>query len=303
MSRILKCPKCNTPWRLPDNTPDGTLFECGACGERFAQTVAETLEVPDDVLRQALAAQQTTPCSLAVASPQKAPTAPVLSTPEISPKAQLVAPTEPQKEEIPPTLLPQEPALRPSSPEKPAEVTERLTADPQPAVFVPKRHPVRTFFLFLLGLFFAAVICAGAMLYLNSAVLARAPWLRPVYENVCTKVPCPGFSWANAEAFDIRSSLRDDPALGMLLPAVNIYITNMSTLPQQLPVLEVKVFDVARAPIGAPLVLDPADYGFTDPHPVLPAGETVESLAHFRSTLPVEAASVSVRVITNDATR
>ena len=298
MARILKCPKCNTPWRLPDDTPAEALFECGACGERFAQTVAETLEVPDDMLREALATKQTvatSAISLPSAPPPAETTAPASETPQEAPKL--------PKVEVPPTLLPQEPTLSPTSFKKPDEVTERLSADPHPAVYVPERHPLRTFFLLLLGLFFAAIICAGAMLYLNSAVLARAPWLRPVYENVCTKVPCPGFSWSNSEALDIRSSLRDDPALGMLLPSVNIYITNMSELPQQLPVLEVKVFDAARATIGAPLVLEPADYGFTDSHPVLPAGQMVESLAHFRSTLPVEAASVSVRVVTNDSSR
>lgn len=303
MARILKCPKCNTPWRLPDNTSAETLFECGACGERFAQTVAETLEVSDDVLREAIASKQTAQQTTPTATPDmSALAAPTLSTPASPVAPASEAPKLPQAE-VPSTLLTQEPTLSQASSEKSGESTDRLSADPRPAVYVPERHPLRTFFLLLLGLFFAAVICAGAMLYLNGAVLARAPWLRPVYENVCTKVPCPGFSWTNAEKLDIRSSLRDDPALGMLLPSVNIYITNMSALPQQLPVLEVKVFDVAHATIGAPLVLDPADYGFTDPHPVLPAGQTVESLAHFRSTLPVEAASVSVRVVTNDTTR
>lgn len=298
MARILKCPKCNTPWRLPDDTPAEALFECGACGERFAQTVAETLEVPDDILREALATKQsatTSAINLPSAPPPAEPAVPAAERPQEAPKL--------PKAEVPPTLLTQEPTLSQASFEKSDKVTEHLSADPRPAVYVPERHPLRTFFLLLLGLFFAAVICASAMLYINSAVLARAPWLRPVYENVCTKVPCPGFSWSNSEALDVRASLRDDPALGMLLPSVNIYITNMSALPQQLPVLEVRVFDAARAAIGAPRVLEPADYGFMDPHPVLPAGQMVESLVHFHSTLPVEAASVNVRVVTNDSTR
>ena len=133
-------------------------------------------------------------------------------------------------------------------------------------------------------------------------MLAQAPYLRPVYENVCAKLPCPGFYWTNVSTLSTSGTLREDPALGMLLPTVSASITNTSPHPQQLPILEVKVLDAAGDTLAS-RVLEPADYGFVQKPAILPAGETAATVIHFRSTLPVEAAGVSVRAVANEIGR
>lgn len=172
--------------------------------------------------------------------------------------------------------------------------------DPRAVVYVPKRSPVRSFLLAVLVLILLAVACASAFLMMHGFVLAQAPFLRPVYENVCTKLPCPGFVWADVKAFRAEASLEADAQASLLRPTARVTLTNASALPQQLPVLEIKLLDPAGDALAS-RVLEPAEYGFPQKPAVLPAGESVSTAIAFKEALPHEAAGITVRPISADS--
>lgn len=171
---------------------------------------------------------------------------------------------------------------------------------PRAAVYVPKRSPVRSFLLGVIVLVLLLIASASAFLMMHGFVLAQAPFLRPVYENVCTKVPCPGFVWSDVKAFRTEASLEGDPQSGLLRPTARVTLTNASNLPQQLPVLEIKLLDPAGDTLAS-RVLEPAEYGFPQKPAVLPAGESASTSIAFKETLPHEAAGIAVRPISADS--
>lgn len=173
-------------------------------------------------------------------------------------------------------------------------------AAPRAAVYVPKRSPVRTFLLAVLVLVLLLIASASAFLMMHGFVLAQAPFLRPVYENVCTKVPCPGFVWSDVKAFRAEASLEGAPQSGLLRPTARVTLTNATDLPQQLPVLEIKLLDPAGDTLAS-RVLEPAEYGFPQKPAVLPAGESASTSIAFKETLPHEAAGIAVRPISADS--
>lgn len=56
MARILRCPACGALWRV-DLEDASAQLRCGECGTVFASAKAETLDVDDEVLDEALAAR------------------------------------------------------------------------------------------------------------------------------------------------------------------------------------------------------------------------------------------------------
>ena len=54
MARILRCPACGALWRV-DLEDASAQLRCGECGTVFASAKAETLDVDDEVLDEALA--------------------------------------------------------------------------------------------------------------------------------------------------------------------------------------------------------------------------------------------------------
>ena len=65
-------------------------------------------------------------------------------------------------------------------------------------------HGVLWFLLLVIGL---AVLAAAALLLGHRTVTAWMPQSRTIYEEVCTKVPCPGFVWQNANAFRVTAAI------------------------------------------------------------------------------------------------
>lgn len=183
-----------------------------------------------------------------------------------------------------------------------ARPTAEFSADPHAAVYVPKRSPVKAFLFLLVLIVCTCAACASAFLMMHEFVLAQAPFLRPVYENVCSKVPCPGFVWRDASAFRTSSTLAEDPELGFRRPVLNATILNASAHPQALPVLEVKLLDPAGE-VLVTSVLEPAQYGFPQKPAVLPAGESVKAEVRFKTTLPHDASEAAVRPVAADEGR
>ncbi|MDO5531847.1 DUF3426 domain-containing protein [Sutterella sp.] len=180
-----------------------------------------------------------------------------------------------------------------------AQPVEQVSAAPRPALYVTKRSGAKAFLLLIFGFLCFLVALASGFLLMHQFVLAQAPFLRPVYEKVCTQVPCPQFYWTNAKAFRAEGSLEPDQEKGLKSPAVRMRLTNTSEHPQQLPSLEVKLLDPAGDTIAS-RVLDPVDYGFPQKPAVLPAGESTETMIDFKIELAHDAAGVSIRPLASD---
>lgn len=279
MARIIRCPKCDALWRLTE--PAEGRCRCGACNCEFEPESAQTAEVPDEVLDLAVRAVGNRKAEPKAEAPAAAPAA---ATPRReAPKAADGYATERARE------------LNAPSEEPPAEdvrydVRESSGAAPMPAVYRTKKSGVKSFLL-LVGILIATVAAAAcAFLTMHEFVLAQAPYLRPVYEQVCTKAPCPGFVWTNAGAFTVQAELEADAERGMLRPSVRLTLVNASEHPQTLPVVEVKYLDPA-GDVLAQRVLEPSDYGFPQKPAVLPAGESVSAVLTMKSELEYAAAT------------
>lgn len=125
---------------------------------------------------------------------------------------------------------------------------------------------------FLLGLVSIAavvVIAACAALYCHEPVLKAVHYLRPVYENVCTKLPCPGFVWAQPLAFEAAAELVPGETVDLKRPDVRVTLRNSSAHPQRLPIIEMKLLDPAGDTI-VQRILEPAEYGVAAQNAVLP---------------------------------
>ena len=137
------------------------------------------------------------------------------------------------------------------------------------------------------------VIAACAALYCHEPVLKAVPYLRPVYENVCTKLPCPGFVWAQPLAFEAAAELVPGETVDLKRPDVRVTLRNSSAHPQRLPIIEMKLLDPAGDTI-VQRILEPAEYGVAAQNAVLPPGESMTVLVHVETPLPYEAASAVV---------
>lgn len=269
MARIIRCPACGSLFRVPDDFHETTLA-CSACRSVFSADKAESVTVSDAALDARLSAS---------AKPADA-----AATPAERGEARM--------EEIAGEL---------------SEFSSRApeaAADTVPADMAPE-PPRRSHALLwtLLCLIALCIIAAVFLLIENRTVVAFMPQTQAIYEKVCTRAPCPGFVWEDADAFAINADIEMPVAeageaereMARRMPTVRAKITNNSPYPQRLPILELSLLDNAGTVMGQ-RVLEPADYGFRGDAAVSP-GQSATVRLSLKTPLPYDAASAAVRAV------
>lgn len=330
MALILRCPACGALWRLSGDLPE--RCRCGECGTVFSTDKAETITVADDKLEARIAAR-------AAAQEAKAAEAARLEAASregealMTKIAQDIAPFEGGASggHAEPTLgrpMPAAAAERGNAPDGSQSANganEPDDVDSAERTDRPRGNAFVRFLSFIVGLAAIVVIAAAALLYFHEPVLSNVPYLRPAYENVCTKLPCPGFVWAQPKAFETTAEIvrneapanaaadanetdaanaagdaanlsgtdSTESATDLKRPDVRVTLRNTSPYPQRLPIIEMKLLDPAGDTI-VQRILEPAEYGVTASPAVLPAGESMTVLVHVETPLPYDAAGAAV---------
>ena len=277
MAKILRCPACGALWRLAGKTLPARC-RCGQCGTVFSTDKAETAEVDDEKLKARIAERE---AQLAREEARRAR------------EAAQAREGEALMTKIAADMSSFEGGAAPEA----AAAAKGLHAEP-PAD-MPEVRPTKSgsaigrFFAVLFGI--AALLAIGvcAALYFHEPILKSVPYLRPVYEKVCTQAPCPGFVWAQRKAFEGTAEVVIGETDDLERPDVRITLRNTSAHPQRMPIIELKILDPAGDTI-VQRILEPAEYGIAAQPAVLPAGETVDVLVHVETPLPYDAAGASV---------
>lgn len=270
MAKVLRCPACGALWRVADDFAE-PMLRCSECQAVFSADKVECVTVPDAALERRL---------------------------RLVEEAQARRRAEAAQGEAAMTKI--------------ADELEGFEARREPASTVTapvvierggkSSHGVFWFLLLVIGL---AVLAAAALLLGHRTVTAWMPQSRTIYEEVCTKVPCPGFVWQNANAFRVTAQIEPpvaeagdaDREMAELLPVIRTSLTNKSPYPQRLPVLELKLLDAAGS-VMASRVLEPADYGFPGDTAVA-AGNTVNARLTLKTPLPYAAGKAVVTPVSD----
>ncbi len=286
MAKILRCPACGALWRLSGELPH--RCRCGECGTVFTTDKAEMVEVDDEKLQAKMAER----AALAAAEEKKrereaqeAREGEALMTKLAADMSAFEGGAQDTKHAAPAEQNAREPAFAASASEASSDDRAGRTEN--------KGGAFSRFLLGLVSIAAVVVIAACAALYCHEPVLKAVPYLRPVYENVCTKLPCPGFVWAQPLAFEAAAELVPGETVDLKRPDVRVTLRNSSAHPQRLPIIEMKLLDPAGDTI-VQRILEPAEYGVAAQNAVLPAGESMTVLVHVETPLPYEAASAVV---------
>ena len=286
MAKILRCPACGALWRLSGELPH--RCRCGECGTVFTTDKAEMVEVDDEKLQAKMAER----AALAAAEEKKrereaqeAREGEALMTKLAADMSAFEGGAQGAKHAAPAAQNAREPAFAASASEAGSDDRAGRTEN--------KGGAFSRFLLGLVSIAAVVVIAACAALYCHEPVLKAVPYLRPVYENVCTKLPCPGFVWAQPKAFEGTAEVVLGDTVDLKRPDVRITLRNTSAHPQRMPIIELKILDPAGDTI-VQRILEPAEYGIATQPAVLPAGETVDVLVHVETPLPYDAAGASV---------
>lgn len=274
MVKVLRCPACGALWRI-DPDQSSALLRCSECHSVFSTDKAESVLVDDQLLNSRLD-KGTTEAEILQ---QKAEEADITLS----------------------NLARELSDLSEEQPEDAKETTESKTPE-QPEVSASKSPSPLWGLVILVALLI--LICVG-LLAGHQTVLRSAPQLRGVYENVCTKLPCPGFVWMNGDAFSVTATLENpaengtdlDREMAALMPVVVAKLQNNSVRPQYLPILELKLFDAAGETM-AQRILEPEEYGFAQNAAVSP-GESVTAKMTILTPLPYQAHGVTVTPISD----
>ena len=266
MAKVLRCPACGALWRVKDDFAEPVL-RCTECQAIFSADKMESVIVPDEKLDARLNSSTANPTEAPAKTGEATMSALAGSLSEFESRAtsEAATPTEDVTQEKPSTS-----------------------------------HPV----LWTLGaLVILAGMGAGGLLYGHQTVLKTLPQLRPVYEKVCTSLPCPNFVWQDASAFKVVADIEmplegaspDEIETARRFPTVIATLSNRSERPQSLPILELKLLDLSGA-VMAQRVLEPVDYGFTGNDIVTP-GTSITARLRIKEPLPYDAARAVVTPI------
>lgn len=203
-------------------------------------------------------------------------------------------------------------AAEASKADEPEPASDEMPDDAEEAAST-NRSSSRTFLWSLLGTCSAAAAIAAGLLCMHEAVLDRAPTLRPVYQSLCGKLPCPGFAWADAASWRLTGELLSEAALSETTPTdqqadgsaskeashvrVRVRLENPTDRTLLLPLVEMKLLDAAGTPIAERL-LEPEQLGLssTDGRALrLKAGDAVVVDAEIKTQLPIPPASVTLK--------
>ncbi|MDY3115866.1 MAG: zinc-ribbon and DUF3426 domain-containing protein [Sutterella sp.] len=111
----------------------------------------------------------------------------------------------------------------------------------------------------LLAFILLCGVLAVAALWGHRYVIAQLPVVEPLYAKVCRHVPCPGFTWSDANAIRTAAALSPDPA-NPHHSVVTLTLVNQSKFAQRLPTLEIRFLDAAGDTMAIKL-LEPGNYG------------------------------------------
>ena len=263
MVKVLRCPACGALWRLStDQKPP--LLRCSECGSVFSEEKAEHVDVDEALLDARLAREHADKAVLQKKADEADATMSRLAE-ELSDFGAGHTADKSEEKELA------------------AEVRTPTEA---------KKSSALWWLILVLALL---VLCAVGLLFGHKYVLKSVPQVRGLYENVCTKVPCPGFVWMRSDAFTVTADIAvpDQSAndleseMSSLMPVVVTQIKNHSLYPQYLPILELKLIDAAGETI-AQRILEPSEYGFAK-ESVLAAGDSCSARLSILTPLPYQA--------------
>ena len=264
MVKVLRCPACGALWRLnPDQK--AAFLRCSECRSVFPTEKAESVVVEEALLDARLHRESTDEDILQRQS---------------------------EEADIAMSRLAQE-----LSDFDGAQASEEESAVPEVRSPEPKKSSPLWGVLFLAALL---LLCAAGLLFGHKTVLTAVPQVRGLYENVCTKVPCPGFVWQQSNAFTIKASIAApdattnelDREMAGIMPVVVADIKNHSLHPQYLPILELKLLDAAGETM-AQRILEPSEYGFAKDSSLAP-DDSVSARLGILTPLPYPATDVLV---------
>lgn len=291
MARILRCPACGALWRV-DLDDDSAQLRCGECGTVFASAKAETLEVDDEALDDALARREAAAATAAAEASAEAER-------DASLKAEPTLSGDPLSTNAPST-----------------DDSDDADAQTQPQ---PRRNPLWG----LLGTAAVLALLAGGALMTADTIVREVPALRPAFQAVCGQLPCPGLAWQDAKAWTLtgeivpaasdtaaetapQGSAGANPSANTAPSAsaqptqpvqVRVRFENASERTLLLPLVEVKLLDAAGTPIAERLV-EPTDLGFAtvdgNAPRLAPQGRT-EALLTITTPLPIAPVSVALK--------
>lgn len=270
MARILRCPACGALWRV-DLEDASAQLRCGECGTVFASAKAETLDVDDEVLDEALARR--TASDDAEATPEGDAAA------DTSPDA---APTE-----------------------------DSGTDDTAPASDAkPRSNPLWGLLgtVAVIGLAFGGVLWSADAIVQSAPALRPAfqtacgtlpcpgfAWMDAKAWTVSGEIVDAAQITATPVPLGDPNAVAGDSQATPL--QVRIRFENATTRTLLLPLVEVKLLDAAGTPITERLV-EPADLGFAtvggDAPRLAPQGRT-EALLTITTPLPVKPTDLALK--------
>lgn len=150
-----------------------------------------------------------------------------------------------------------------------------------------KPRGVASFMWFILGVVLLSAIGFGLLLIWHAPVIKHFPAVLPIYENVCQKLPCPGFVWHDPQHIQTQATLA--PSSPETPTQITVTLTNTTTRPLHLPSLEVKYLDMAGDVIAQKL-LEPGEYGLEKEAVLLPQKPIVIRLKTEHPLVPLPSA-------------
>lgn len=258
MTRLACCPKCGSVWELDEDA--GEKLRCGECGQIFSINAENTLEVDEQALK-----------GLRVEVKDEETAAPNSENDSVSAAEHRVEPAASDS------------SIKPLAQEPIPEDENGEEADDEGSE--PRASSILYVFLY-------AVLAFILFCVLHGQITKAVPFLKPVYDQVCTKYTCPGFVWsANSSYFDVEAVVVEADEL----PVVEVRITNKTSMPVSAPLIALELLDNAETPFMT-RNLDPADYEASSGRSIPPKA-TVSVTVNVQTRAPFPPAGARARIL------
>lgn len=117
------------------------------------------------------------------------------------------------------------------------------------------------------------ILAAALAVIFNQKIIAAFPQTTPIFNNVCGKIPCPGFYLSDISAFVVsKTNLRALDESGNY--QLEITLINGSDMPQAIPSLDIELVDDADTTLMHK-TLTPAEYLSNPPPASLAADRSI----------------------------
>lgn len=285
MAHTTTCPACGTTFRVTAEqllARNGNV-RCGRCSHVFnaheslaldyPPPVVEDLPLEEEPAAMAETVREPVPEAERLPEPEPPPAEPA-AIPEFTPAAEAETLPEPETQSAPEplpeymeestaeSLAQAEPEPAPElepEPEPQPEPPPELSLPPEVSVAVPPpKRNLRRLWLAGATLMLLGLVVQDAM-YFRTELIARAPGLKPTFEQACSLFGCRVEMPQNADLLSIEaSSLEADPANAGIV-VLNAVLRNRAGYLQALPLFELTLTDY-QDKLVARRVFPPREY-------------------------------------------